>query len=157
MEDALQRLMKESGSTKYASIANSSHRALGKCRGRGRGGSACIHHCSFQDILEAYALAPAFEYRHNALEAVRHALSIGSPKIISLAIAVLQRMIRDDRFHSKEPEQEDQHWMSTQVVAAVSAADSLAEDQKQEVLKVRQQNDELRLIQVLLIKYHVGE
>ena len=32
MEDALQRLMKESGSTKYASVATAAHKALGeKC------------------------------------------------------------------------------------------------------------------------------
>ena len=30
MEDALQRLMKESGSTKYASVATAAHKALGK-------------------------------------------------------------------------------------------------------------------------------
>ena len=30
MEDALQKLMKESGSTKYANIACSAHKALGK-------------------------------------------------------------------------------------------------------------------------------
>ncbi len=29
MEDALQKLMKESGSTKYASVATASHKALG--------------------------------------------------------------------------------------------------------------------------------
>ena len=30
MEDALQRLMKESGSTKYASVATAAHKALGE-------------------------------------------------------------------------------------------------------------------------------
>ena len=56
-----------------------------------------MHHIGFPDILESYTRAPSFEYRSNTLDAVRHAIEVGSPKIIALAIVVLQKLIRDDR------------------------------------------------------------
>jgi hypothetical protein len=70
------------------------------------------------------------------LEAVRHALDLGGPKLISSAIVVLQKLVRDDRFHSKEAEDAEDKWMSCQVMAAVHGMENLSEDQKQEVLKV---------------------
>ncbi|TRY76541.1 hypothetical protein TCAL_00090 [Tigriopus californicus] len=119
MEDALQKLMKESGASKYANIATSANRAL--------------------DVLESYTRAPSFENRKNVLEAVQHALAHGNQKLISQAIVVLQKMVRDDRFHSKEIEKDQYQWMSYQVIGALddsSSSSSLNEEQKQELLKV---------------------
>ena len=90
----------------------------------------------FPDILESYTRAPPFEYRQSTLEAVRHALDIGNPKIIAQAIVILQKIVRDDRFHSKEVEPDESQWMSYQVLAAIHGTDNLTEDQKQEILKV---------------------
>ena len=46
--------------------------------------------------------------------------------------------MRDDRFHSKEAEESEEHWMSCQVMAAVHGIENLTEEQKQEILKVSQ-------------------
>ncbi len=170
MEDALQRLMKECGSTKYVDIANAANRALGES-----GVNICCTLlrrltytystmripynliASDADLLESYTRAPASEYRQAALEAVRQALNGGGSnggeaaassslsgqpcptRIVAQAVSVLQKMVRDDRFHTREserPDEEQRCWMSSQVLAAVRGADALGEEHKQEVLKV---------------------
>ena len=47
-----------------------------------------------------------------------------------------QKLVRDDRFHSKEAEESEEQWMSCQVMAAVHGIENLTEEQKQEILKV---------------------
>ena len=47
-----------------------------------------------------------------------------------------QKLVRDDRFHSKEAEANEEQWMSCQVMAAVHGIENLSEEQKQEILKV---------------------
>lgn len=92
----------------------------------------------FTDVLESYSRAPSFENRKNVLEAVQHALAHGNQKLISQAIVVLQKMVRDDRFHSKEIEEDQYQWMSYQVIGALDdSSSSLNEEQKQELLKVK--------------------
>ena len=49
-----------------------------------------------------------------------------------------QKLVRDDRFHSKEAEESEEQWMSCQVMAAVHGIENLTEEQKQEILKVSQ-------------------
>lgn len=97
----------------------------------------------FKDLLESYSRAPAADYRAQTLDAVRYALDLGSQKQICQSIVVLQKLVRDDRFHSKEPEDEEDKWMSVQVLAAVHGTEKLHEDQKQEVLKVRDKEGQL--------------
>ena len=53
-------------------------------------------------------------------------------------IPIYQKLVRDDRFHSKEAEASasEEQWMSCQVMAAVHGIENLTEEQKQEILKV---------------------
>lgn len=49
---------------------------------------------------------------------------------------IYQKLVRDDRFHSKEAEENEDQWMSCQMMAAVHGIENLSEEQKQEILKV---------------------
>ena len=142
MEDALQKLMKEAGSTKYAAVATSAHKALGINKSvLFKIWSIC--YMIFVDLLESYSRAPACEYRIHALTSVKHAFDLGgnasNSKMVFTAIVVLQKIIRDDRFHTKAKDEADEaesQWMSSQVINAIQGTDTLNEEQKQEVLKV---------------------
>lgn len=102
--------------------------------------SSSVSFACSSDILESYNRAPPHEYRRTTLEAVRFAFDLAGPKLIAQAIVILQKMVRDDRFHSKEKDKESEanedQWMSSQILAAVRGTHHLTEDQKQEVLKV---------------------
>ena len=74
---------------------------------------------------------------------MKHAFDLGgnasNPKMVFTAIVVLQKILRDDRFHTKvkdEVDEAENQWMSSQVINAIQGADTLNEEQKQEVLKV---------------------
>jgi len=52
----------------------------------------------------------------------------------------LQRLVRDDRFHSRQPDQlnlaDEEQWLTVQVLGAVNPIDTLTDDCQQEILKV---------------------
>jgi hypothetical protein len=90
----------------------------------------------FAELLESATRSAPSTCRAAALECTRVAMESGTSRLTSLSLAALQRMARDDRFHSKVLEEDRQLWMSQQVLDAVHATHAFDEQQKQDLLKV---------------------
>ena len=107
----------------------------------------------------------ASKYRQMVLDVVRPCLESSSSRLISLGVSCLQRVVRDDRFHSRQVDKgrttienveksqkttvenvekegtstenvDEESWMTVQVLAAVHPINTLTDEHQQEILKV---------------------
>ena len=110
-----------------------------------------IHnHLLLPEFLETNPCgSPASSYRQIVLEAVRSCLESSNSRLVSLGVSGLQRIVRDDRFHSRPADRakvddvgdaadvaDEESWMTVQILSAVHTLNTLSDEHQQEILKV---------------------
>ncbi|XP_078471542.1 LOW QUALITY PROTEIN: brefeldin A-inhibited guanine nucleotide-exchange protein 3 [Lampetra planeri] len=119
MEEALKSLAKEASGNK--------HRAVRE---------ACCLACDTLDSHTNGTDIPPHQLREKCLTPFRLALESKNTKLSQYALAGVQRLLAEERFVSRLPEEKEEHRLLSQVLETVHSTPALHEDLQVEVMKV---------------------
>ncbi|KAK7108439.1 hypothetical protein V1264_016181 [Littorina saxatilis] len=119
MEDTLKQLAREIITPKFAAIKHSCSTALNVLQSE-----------------EAVQATEAWKLRELCLEPLQMALESRAKKLSYHALAGIQHMIKDERFHSSLETGEEEHWLPVQVLNTLHMTPQLPEDIQVDVMKL---------------------
>ncbi|KAK7480747.1 hypothetical protein BaRGS_00028008 [Batillaria attramentaria] len=119
MEDTLKQLAKEIVTPKFGAIKNSCNKAL-----------------SILQNEEALRTTEAWQLREICLEPLQMALESRAKKLSYHAIAGIQHIFRDERFHSSLEVGEEEKWLPVQVLNTLYMTPHLPDDIQVEIMKL---------------------
>lgn len=90
----------------------------------------------FLEVQQGSIRAPPHELRQTCLNALEKALSSKQNKLMLHAVSGLQKLLRDDRFHSSFECENEMQWLPTQLLQAVGAVQLHSDEIQIELLKV---------------------
>lgn len=119
MESLLLQIIKDSSNSKYASVKTTSQEAY-----------------DFLEQQQGSRRAYPYEMREKCLSCFQLALESHNTKLISHAVSGMQRILRDDRFHSEMGCTLEDQWLSMQLLRTVTSVCSQPTEIQVEILKV---------------------
>ena len=87
------------------------------------------------NFLESYSKAPASDYRKKVLPVVTAALETGNNKLCQQTVSIIHKIGKDNRFHSKDLEEDQSCWLTQQVIDSLSPLTSVVPDLQTDYLQ----------------------
>ncbi|KAL8575366.1 hypothetical protein ACOMHN_048659 [Nucella lapillus] len=119
MEDTLKQLSREIVTPKFAAIKHSCSAALSALQNE-----------------EALQATEAWKLRELCLEPLQMALESRARKLSYHALAGIQHLLKDERFHSSLETGDEEHWLPVQVLNALHLTPQLPEEIQVEIMKL---------------------
>lgn len=119
MEEHLQTLMKDAQASKFQPIREACQTVLDILKNK--------------DLL---ASVPAYELREKCLEPLHLALESKTKRLMTSAVSGIEKILKDERFHSSVELESEDKWLPIQILKTVYSTPNLPEDIQTDVMKL---------------------